>query len=888
MKKNVLNKTGIFLLCFCLAAAFVSCRKKEQLKYKFPFHNPDLSTEERINDLVARMTLEEKVSQLVYDAPSVERLDIPAYNWWNEALHGVARAGRATVFPQAIGLAAAWDSDLMFRVATVISDEARAKHHEFVRRGKRGIYEGLTFWSPNINIFRDPRWGRGMETYGEDPYLTGKMAVQFVKGLQGNDPHYLKTVSTPKHFAVHSGPEPDRHTFNAVVDERDLRETYLPAFRMCIVDANAYSVMCSYNRYMGEACCGSDRLLKQILRGEWGFDGYVVSDCGAISNIYKTHKIVETSPQAAAVGIKAGCDLNCGREYKSLLEAVAKGYISEEELDVSVKRLFRARFRLGMFDPPDRVPYARIPYEVNDCKKHQEMALDTARKSIVLLKNERNVLPLKKDIKTIAVIGPNADDVEVLLGNYNGTPSNPITLLDGIRKKVSPDSKVLYAEGCFLAENLPSFHVIPSEALRTPDGREGLKAEYFDNREFEGEPVFTRIDKEIDFNWWDRAPREGLDDDNFGVRWTGELIPPVTGKYTLTASAFGGLRVFLEDALLLHYDSRHHPRTTSKDCDLEAGKSYGIKVEFYEHNSDATVRLSWSRPSRNMKEEAVQAAEQADIIVMAMGISPQLEGEEMEVNVKGFKGGDRLDLKLPDTQEELLKAIFGLGKPVVLVLLNGSALGVNWADEHIPAIVEAWYPGQAAGTAIADVLFGDYNPAGRLPVTFYKSVNQLPSFDDYSMKGRTYRYFDGEPLYPFGHGLSYTSFEYSNLTLPEKVDPSQEINITVDVRNTGQTAGEEVVQLYVSDVEASVPVPIRSLQGFRRIYLEPGTKKSVNFVLTTTQLSLISLENKRVVEPGVFEVAIGGKQPGFKGTADAPTTGVITGKFEVSVEVKKN
>lgn len=873
----------LFVAIFVLISG-IHCQKKESYENFPPYKDHNLSIEERVDNLVSRMTLEEKVSQLVNDAAAIERLDVPKYNWWNECLHGVARAGLATVFPQAIGLAGTWDSDLMFRVATVISDEARAKHHEFVRRGKRGIYQGLTFWSPNINIFRDPRWGRGMETYGEDPFLTGKLAVSFVQGLQGDDPWYLKVIATPKHYAVHSGPEPDRHTFDALTNERDLRETYLPHFRACIEEAKAFSVMCAYNRYKGEACCGSGRLLTTILRDKWGFEGYVVSDCGAIRDIYKNHKVVGTSPEAAALAVKSGCDLNCGSQYKNLLEAVEKGFIAEAEMDISVRRLFKARFKLGMFDPPDKVPYSKIPYSIVDCGEHRKLAIEAARKSIVLLKNENRILPLKKDLGTIAVIGPNADDVEVLLGNYNGNPSNPITSLQGIREKVSKKTTVLYALGCEWAENLPHLKIVPYSALFTSDGKDrqnGLRGEYFDNRDFEGEPVLTRVDRQVNFNWWDGAPKEGLDDDNFSVRWTGELVPPVTGTYSLGAEGFNGFRFYLEDDLLVQFNGWHHPRKTYKTVELEGDRPYKIKIEFFERSEDAHIRLLWSTPGKDYKKEAVDTAKKADAIIMVMGLSPRLEGEEMRVRVKGFKGGDRLNLKLPAIQEELIKAINALGKPVVLVLLNGSALAVNWANEYIPAIVEAWYPGQGTGHAIADVLFGDYNPAGRLPVTFYKSVDQLPPFKDYNMKGHTYRYFEGEPIYPFGYGLSYTKFKYTNLVVPKTVNPDQDIVISVDVQNSGKMAGDEVVQLYVTDVNASVPVPIRSLQGFRRIHLNPGERRTVKFTLLPRQISLLDDKFRRVVEPGVFEVSVGGKQPGFKGTADASTTEVLKAQFEV-------
>ena len=884
-----MKTSRIFLLVLAYASLLLCSLSTGLAQHKgtlpmLRYLDPDLPLEERVSDLVARMTLDEKVSQMLYNAPAIERLGIPEYNWWNEALHGVARAGRATVFPQAIGLAATWDTDLMFRVAAAISDEARGKHHDALRNGRRGIYEGLTFWSPNINIFRDPRWGRAMETFGEDPYLTSCLGVEFVKGMQGDNPHYLKTVATPKHFAVHSGPEPDRHVFDAIVDERDLRETYLPAFRATVREANAQSVMCAYNRLRGDPCCGSSELLQRILRDEWGFSGYVVSDCWAIMDFYTNHKVDKTAPQAAARALIAGTDLNCGVTYDSLGVAVRQGLVSEQLVDVAVKRLFRARFRLGMFDPPERVPYANIPLSVNDSKKHRELAVEAARKSIVLLKNEGGLLPLRKDLRTIAVIGPNADDVDLLLGNYNGIPSEPITPLVGIRRKVSSRTIVLYAQGCDLAENAPSLEVVPSNVLSTNrDGMpaKGLKAEYFNNHDFQGEPFLTRIDEAVDFNWWQDPPVSGMRPDSFSVRWTGTFFPPVSGRYALGVRAFGGARLFLDDSLLHEATDWHNVFVEWKYVNLNRGVPRRMKLEYWDRRADASVQLIWSKPNPHLKEEAVAAARVADVVIMMMGLSPRLEGEEMPVDVPGFKGGDRVDIGLPRLQEDLIQAVAAVGKPVVLVLLNGSALAVNWAADHIPAILEAWYPGQAAGSGLGDVLFGDYNPAGRLPVTFYKSADQIPPFTDYNMRGRTYRYFAGEPLYPFGFGLSYTTFAYGNLRLPSSVHPGEKVLASVDVQNTGKREGEEVVQLYVTDVQVTVPAPIRSLQGLCRIYLKPGEKKSVSFSLEPRQLSLIDLQNRRVVEPGIFEVSVGGKQPGFKGKADAVTTGAVSGRFEV-------
>jgi beta-glucosidase len=850
----------------------------------------DVPLDRRVDDLVGRMTLDEKISQMMNAAPAVERLGIPAYNWWGEALHGVARAGLATVFPQAIGLAAAWDTDLMGRVATAISDEARAKHHEFARRGRRGLYQGLTFWSPNINLFRDPRWGRGMETYGEDPYLTGRLGVSFIRGMQGDDPKYLKVVATPKHYAVHSGPEPDRHSFEPAIDERDFRESYLPHFQACIEEAKAFSIMCAYNSFGGFPCCGNPRLLLDILRKEWGFGGYVVSDCGAVDDIKNGHKKAATTPEAAAMAVKAGCDLDCGNEYASLREAVRLGLLTEKEIDVSVRRLFRARFKLGQFDPPDSVPYTKIPYAAVDSDAHRLLALEAARKSIVLLKNEKSVLPLAKDIKTIAVIGPNAADPSVLLGNYNGTPSAPVTPLQGIMDKVAPGTKVLYALGCPPAAGLPALEVVPSTVLMVmnENRREyGLRGEYFGRGEFKGDPAFVRIDKKIDFQWPDSSPHEGFAPDDYAVRWSGMIVPPADGEYALGGEGFNAFKIYFEDKLLVEYDGNHQPGRLSKNIKMHGGVPYQIRLEMVTRTTNGMMRLLWSPPAAGLKREALDKAARADAVILCLGLTPQLEGEEMDVPVEGFRGGDRLTIDLPRVQEDLIEAVAVLGKPTVLVLLNGSALAVNWAAERLPAVIEAWYPGQAGGHALADVLFGDYNPAGRLPITFYTSAGELPPFTDYRMEGRTYRYYKGRPLYPFGFGLSYTRFEYANLRLPASVDPGKAFEVSVDVRNAGGRAGEEVVQLYVARKDASVPVPLRSLQGFKRIMLNPGESQTVMFAVQPGQLSVLNKDFKRVVEPGRIEIAVGGGQPGAGDRFRAPEAAVLTGTLRVEVSAAR-
>ncbi|MCS7179135.1 MAG: glycoside hydrolase family 3 C-terminal domain-containing protein [Anaerolineae bacterium] len=828
---------------------------------------------ERVDALLSQMTLEEKISQMIFDAPAIERLGIPRYNWWNECLHGVARAGLATVFPQSIGLAATWNPDLLLRVATAISDEARAKHHQAVRQGIRDIYVGLTFWSPTINIFRDPRWGRGQETYGEDPYLTARMGVAFVKGLQGDDPRYLKLVATPKHFAVHSGPEPKRHQFDARVGERDLRETYLFAFEACVKEARAGSIMGAYNRVNGEPCCASPTLLERILRQEWGFDGYVVSDCGAIHDIYAQHQVVATPEEAAALAVKAGCDLECGGIYYALLDAVKKGLISEEAIDQALRRLFMARFRLGMFDPPEQVPYTRIPYEVVASPQHRALALQAARESIVLLKNEGNLLPLPRDLGAIAVIGPNAHDFRVLLGNYNGTPARAITPLEGIRRKIAPTTRLYYALGCPIVDGLTPMEVISPECLYPAEGdthERGLLAEYYPSPDFSGEPVLRRVDRQVDFIWAGTHPLTGRWGDPFSVRWTGYLVPPASGTYRLGVNGLSEYRLYLDNERLLSYKGIHLPILDAREIYLEAGRFYPLRLEYVSRGLDPQVQLLWSPPGVDYVARALEVARKADVIIAVMGLSPALEGEEMPVDVDGFVGGDRTDIGLPAPQENLLRQLHALGKPIVLVLLSGSALAVNWAAEHIPAILEAWYPGEMGGEAIADVLFGDYNPGGRLPVTFYRSVEDLPPFEDYRMEGRTYRYFTGEPLFPFGYGLSYTTFALENLRIaPERVGIGNEVTISVEVVNTGTRAGDEVVQLYVRHRDAPSPRPLKELKGFQRVHLQPGERKTVVFTLHTHQLGLHDESGRYMVWPGTVDVMMG------RSSCDFPLTGTI-------------
>lgn len=686
---------------------------------KTAYLDTNLSYEERAKDLVSRMTLEEKVSQMLYQAPAIERLGIPAYNWWNEALHGVARAGTATMFPQAIGLAATFDEDLVFKVADVISTEGRAKHHEYARKNDRGIYKGLTFWSPNINIFRDPRWGRGQETYGEDPYLTARLGVAFVRGLQGSHPKYLKAAACAKHYAVHSGPEADRHRFNAIASKKDMIETYLPAFKALVQEAKVEAVMGAYNRTNDEPCCGSKTLLADILRGEWGFKGHVTSDCWAIQDFHLHHQVTKTAPESAALAVRNGCDLNCGNLYGNLLIAHQEGLITEEEITKSVTRLMITRMKLGMFDPSEQVPFTSIPYEVVDSREHNALALETAKKSIVLLKND-GLLPLKREeIKSIAVIGPNADSRQALVGNYEGTASEYVTVLEGIREAIDDSTRIYYSEGCHL----------------------------------------------------------------------------------------------------------------------------------------------YKKSESNRMQEAVSCAERADVVVLCLGLDSTIEGEEMNESNE-FGSGDKYDLNLPGMQQELMDLVCAAGKPVILVLLTGSALAVNQADEKIPAILNAWYPGAQGGRAVASILFGDVSPSGRLPVTFYRSAEELPDFTDYSMKNRTYRYMKNEALYPFGFGLSYAEFKYEGLKLSGTKIPSGEgFTASVRISNTGRVAGDEVAQVYIKDLEASCEVPVWQLSGTKRVYLEPGQSVEVSFQINAEQLSIVNDEGERVFEPGDYEIYIGGSQP---------------------------
>ncbi|MDR1938440.1 MAG: glycoside hydrolase family 3 C-terminal domain-containing protein [Tannerellaceae bacterium] len=831
----------------------------------FPYKNPDLPVEERVNDLVSRMTLEEKVAQMMNDAPAIDRLDIPAYNWWNECLHGVARAGIATVFPQAIGLAATFDRDAMYATAQVISDEARAKYHLSLSQNSKAIpqYYGLTYWTPNINIFRDPRWGRGQETYGEDPYLTGEMGVEFVKGLQGNDDKYFKVIATAKHYAVHSGPEYNRHAFDSRPALYDLWDTYLSAFEKLIKTGNVYSVMCAYNRYEGEPCCGSDELLVDILRNRWKFEGYVVSDCGAINNFYRSHKTSKDAAEAAADAVIAGTDLECGGTYRALLEAVERGDILEEDIDASLKRLFIARMKLGMFDPDSRVPYSQIPYSVVCSPESRRQSLEMAQKSIVLLKNEQQTLPLKKNLKTIAVVGPNADNPTCLLANYNGSPSYIVTPLEGIRKKVGGKTKIIYDQAVGLTNDTVSIPVDITGQLKI-DGKTGYKVEFFDRKSLEGEPIRTAYEKEIDFfGAKQHLQTSGLKPGKLGVRWTSVYSPKKDGSvYFEITSDDSGFRLFVNDRNVMNRFNYQEARVEHYKLDVKAGEKYNLRFEFYQENEGGGVSLTAVDRRKSNPEALKEKLKTADVIVFVGGISPSLEGEEMPVSVPGFNKGDRTNISLPAVQTEMMKALKETGKPVVFVMLTGSALAIRWENDHLPAILNAWYGGQDAGTALADVLFGDCNPSGRLPVTFYASDDDLPDYEDYSMKNRTYRYFTGKPLYEFGYGLSYTEFTYSDLQVPETVPIGKDATVSVTVSNRGNRDGEEVVQLYLSFPDSKTTTPLRALQGFRRIPLKAGETRRVEFKLAPENMAVVDALVQRSIIPGRMLISVGGRQPG--------------------------
>ncbi len=852
----------IVLLALTWNALFVFA----QPAYKsLPFWNAKLSVEQRVNDLVSRLTLEEKVAQMINHTPAIERLGIPAYDWWNETLHGVARTPlKVTSYPQAIGMAATWDINSIKLMGDYSATEGRAIHNKAIQLNKTNErYWGLTYWTPNINIFRDPRWGRGQETYGEDPYLTAMMGKAIVQGLQGDDPVYLKSAACAKHFAVHSGPEPSRHKDDVSPSPYDLWDTYLPAFKELVVNANVAGVMCAYNAVNTQPCCGNDLLMTDILRNQWNFKGYVTSDCGGLDDFFRFHKTHKDALSAAADALFHSTDVECGNSvYSTLVEAVKQGLIKEEQINTSIKRLFTLRFKLGMFDDPSKVKYAQIKEDVLESAEHKALALKMAQQSIVLLKNQNNTLPLKRSsIKKIAVVGPNAENKIAVLGNYNGTPSHVSTVLEGIKNKLGNNAEVVYEKAVnFTNDTLLSFKDISN--LLSIDGKPGIKAEYFNNDSLAGTPAFITIEKEIDHYWAEgESPAKGVVPMHYSARYSTNLKALATETMTFEIEGDDGYKIYVDDKLIINAWTRNRWGAKQFKLPVEKDKQYKIVVEYFQEEGVASIRLKAGNYVKTDFDALTQRLKDVDAIIFAGGISPQLEGEEMPVNAPGFNGGDRTSILLPAAQTELLKALQKTGKPVVFVMMTGSALAIPWENENIPAIINAWYGGQSAGTAIADVLFGDYNPAGRLPVTFYASDKDLPDFSNYDMTNRTYRYFTGTPLYPFGYGLSFTTFNYAALKTITTITTGKSIQVTTQIKNSGKKDGEEVVQLYITYPDVKEKTAIKALKGFKRISLKAGETKTVSFVLTPEQLSLVNTVGKHYQPKGKLVISIGGGQP---------------------------
>ena len=841
--------------------------------------NTLLPAEQRAADLVHRMTVEEKVTQLTNQSRAIPRLNIPAYNWWSESLHGVASSG-TTEFPEPVGLAATFDAEAIHRMAIAIGIEGRIKHVQFERAGHSRAQEGLDFWAPNINIFRDPRWGRGQETYGEDPFLTARMGVAFVSGMQGDDPKYYRVISTPKHYAVHSGPEPSRHTADVVVSKHDELDTYLPAFRATVTEAKAGSVMCAYNSVNGQPACVNEFLLQDQLRGKWNFQGYVVSDCAAVINIFHDHHFAKTQPEASALAIQRGMDNEClnyddvkdDRDYKPYLDAYQQGFLKESEIDTALIRLFTARIKLGMFDPAEMVPYSKIDEKELDSAEHRELARTLANESMVLLKND-GTLPLKKSGIKIAVVGPLADQSRYLLGNYNGRPTHTVSVVDGLKTEF-PGAQITVSSGTQFLRS--EGDVIPSSYMTTLEGKPGLTAEFSIGQMWgpERTVLAERPANNVDLKAQD-IPQEASGKYPLRVEWSGFLTPTETGDYTVGVRLQGGYaRVELAGRTIAHgwVGADEAPQARAGHIHLEQGKKVYLRVGYGQGSAGPMqAQLIWAKYDPKPNPEAIEAAKNADVAVLVLGITSELEGEEMPVSEEGFKGGDRVSINLPKPEQDLLEAVSATGKPVVLVLANGSALAVNWANEHANAILESWYPGEEGGTAIAQTLSGKNNPAGRLPVTFYTGVEQLPPFEDYAMKGRTYRYFEGKPLYPFGYGLSYTTFSYRGLRLQKKTIRAGDPLVTdVTVTNTGKSEGDEVAQVYLSF--PNVPgAPLLALRGFQRVHLKPGESRKVHFELKDRDLSMVSAAGEPIIAEGKYSVSIGGGEPNTSAPAMAET-----------------
>jgi len=872
----------------CGAMSMAPARAQEASSSSAPYLNQTLSPDVRARDLVSRMTLEEKASELVNQSRAIPRLKVPAYDWWSESLHGVAVNG-TTEYPEPIGLAATFDVPAIHTMATDIGIEGRVVHAQALHDGGSSIFHGLDFWAPNVNIFRDPRWGRGQETYGEDPFLTGRMGVAFVTGMQGDDPTYYRVISTPKHFDVHSGPEPTRHFADVDVSRHDQLDTYEPAFRAAVVEGKAGSVMCAYNAINGQPACANQYLLQDLLRGSWGFQGYVVSDCGAVRDIFSGHHYRPSQPQSSAISLERGMDNECvdftslvkdDHDYKPYIEAVQQGYLSQGAMDTALVRLFTARIKLGMFDSSDNNPYAKIDEKELNSPEHRALARKLAEESMVLLKND-GTLPIKPATRNILVVGSLADQTAVLLGNYNGTPTHTVSVLEGLKAKF-PDATITYIPGTqFLSDD---GEPVPNNLLTTTEGKPGLEAVYADwggidfGPGVKPKPITSRIEQNIDLSK-QNAPAAIAGKKSVGVQWTGNLIAPTTGDYLIGLQADGFARVSVEGKMVaLQYGSQG-VETHLGRVHLVKGQKAALEVQYRSADDrKPSARLIWSVVNDAPSPEAVAAARKADLVVAAVGITSHLEGEEMPVSQPGFLGGDRTSIDLPQPEEDLVEAVAAAGKPLVVVLMNGSALGVNWIDKHANAILEAWYPGEEGGAAVANTLSGKNNPAGRLPVTFYKDVSQLPHFEDYSMQNRTYRYFTGKPLYPFGYGLSYTSFSYGALIVPEKsVNAGDPVSATVTVTNTGKVAGDEVAQLYLQ-FPSVAGAPRVALRGFQRVHLEPGQSQQLHFELKNRDLSMVTEDGHTIIAGGDYAISIGGGQPDTKAEG-------VTGHFHVDGQI---
>lgn len=800
--------------------------------------NPNLSPESRAWSLVKQMTTDEEISQMLNDAPAIPRLGIPEYHWWSESLHGVATTpGNITIFPQCIGLGATFDPTSIHQMAIATSDEERARWNDQKRSGTWKWNQGLDSWAPNINIFRDPRWGRGQETYGEDPFLTGQFAIQFVTGLQGNDPLHFKTISTPKHYAVHSGPEPLRYGFNVNISPRDMFLTFLPGFQDAMTIGNAWSIMGAYSGVNGIPDCANHYLLDTVLRQRWGFKGYVVSDCDAIACITYNHKYTPNLAEGAKVAVQAGCDLDCGDAYKALHQALDQGLITRADLDRSVERLMEARVRLGMFDT--HTQWDDIPMSVVNSTSHRALARRLGDESMVLLKNQTSLLPLSPKTRTIAVIGPNAQATDTLLGNYHGDNDQVVSIAQGIKNAVSPHTKVLVENGCGI-ETLGQTTPVPASALK-------VEGSYYTNETMSGDPAFSRSDKTIDFSW-NEAPKKDFPQTHFSVRWQGTLTAPVSGNYRLAMTCDDGMRVILNHKMILEDWSVHAPQTTSIIVHLTAGNAYPITVEYFQAEGGAEAHLDWTLPNTQPYQAALNAAKKADVIVAVTGISNNQEAE----------GFDRKEIGLPNVQLGLLKALKSLGKPIVEVYVNGGPISDPWSKANIPAILEAWYPGEEGGNSVADVLFGKYNPSGRLPVTIVKGLQDLPPLTDYKMKGRTYRFDPPTPLWRFGYGLSYTHFRFSELQAPRAVRTGEGLTVRVKVTNTGQRAGTEPVELYLRYLKPSIQMPDVNLRALGRVTLNPGQSKWVQLYVPARQLAVLHQNTSYWDEPEPMKIWVGG------------------------------